>query len=103
MTRARLRSFGLTGVNLSFFLSPRGPVSRGLTVGLGPFIGFPATNSALGRGGSAPRRRSFGNRRGHGLRAFFTRHIWSMGGNVHEADINETYLQPFVSYTTQDA
>ncbi len=34
---------------------------------------------------------------------FLTRHIWSMGGNVREADINETYLQPFVSYTTQDA
>ena len=64
--------FGLTGVNLSFFVSPRGPVSRGLTVGLGPVIGFPATNSALGsqKWGLGPRRRSFGNRRGHGPRAF---------------------------------
>ena len=34
---------------------------------------------------------------------FLTRHIWSVGGNGREADVNETYLQPFVSYTTQDA
>ena len=34
---------------------------------------------------------------------FLTRPIWSVGGSATEADINETYLQPFVSYTTQDA
>jgi hypothetical protein len=33
--------FGLAGVNLSFFLSPRAPVARGLTLGLGPVAAFP--------------------------------------------------------------
>jgi hypothetical protein len=40
--------YGLSGVNLSFFVSPTAPVSRGLSVGLGPVVGFPASSSALG-------------------------------------------------------
>ena len=97
--------FGLTGVNLSFFVSPRGPVSRGLTVGLGPVIGFPATDSALGsqKWGLGPTAAIVWQPAGPWTAGFLTRHIWSVGGNVREADINETYLQPFVSYTTQDA
>ncbi len=40
--------YGLSGVNLSVFVSPTAPVSRGLSVGLGPVVGFPASSSALG-------------------------------------------------------
>jgi hypothetical protein len=97
--------WGLTGVNLSFFLSPRGPVAQGLTLGLGPVVGFPATNSALGsqKWGLGPTAAIVWQPPGPWTVGFLTRHIWSVGGNATEADINETYLQPFVSYTTQDA
>jgi hypothetical protein len=96
--------FGLTGVNLSFFLSPRAPVSSGLTFGLGPVVGFPATNSALGsqKWGLGPTA-AIVWQPGPWTIGVLTRHLWSVGDSSGEADINETYVQPFVSYTTQDA
>lgn len=30
-------------------------------------------------------------------------HIWSFAGDSDRSDINSTFLQPFVSYTTKDA
>ena len=30
-------------------------------------------------------------------------HIWSFAGEQDRADVNSTFLQPFVSYTTPDA
>lgn len=30
-------------------------------------------------------------------------HVWSVAGASDRADINSTFLQPFVSYTTKDA
>lgn len=96
---------GLTGVNLSFFVSPRGPVARGLTLGIGPVVNFPSTNSALGsqKWGLGPTAAIVWQPPGPWTIGFLTRHIWSVGGSATEADINETYLQPFISYTTQDA
>lgn len=96
---------GLTGVNLSFFLSPKGPVARGLTLGAGPAVSFPATNSALGsqKWGLGPTAAIVWQPPGPWTVGFLTRHVWSVGGSSSEADINETYLQPFVSYTTRDA
>lgn len=96
---------GLTGVNLSFFLSPQGPVAQGLSLGLGPVIGFPATDAALGsqKWSAGPTAAIVWQPAGPWTLGFLTRHLWSVGGSTHEADINETYLQPFVSYTTKDA
>ncbi len=30
-------------------------------------------------------------------------HIWSVAGDDDRADVNSTFIQPFVSYTTADA
>ncbi len=95
---------GLADVNLSFFLSPRATVARGLTLGLGPVVGFPASQSALG----SPKW-SLGPtaaivwQPGPWTVGLLTRQLWSVAGSPGEADINETYIQPFMSYTTQDA
>ncbi|MGB5984536.1 MAG: hypothetical protein WBG37_04460 [Desulfobacterales bacterium] len=32
-----------------------------------------------------------------------TNHLWSYAGQDDRADINQTFLQPFVSYTTKSA
>jgi hypothetical protein len=95
---------GFSGVNLSFFASPRATVSRDVTLGLGPVVGFPASSSALGsrKWGLGPTA-AIVWQPGPWTVGLLTRHIWSVGGSVTEADINETYLQPFLSYTTQDA
>ncbi len=95
---------GLVGTNLSSFLSPTGPAAHDLTIGLGPVVGLPASSSALGsqKWGLGPTA-AIVWQPGHWTLGFLTRHIWSVGGSTSDADINETYLQPFVSYTTQDA
>jgi hypothetical protein len=95
---------GLVGTNLSFFLSPTAPASRDLTIGIGPVIGFPATDAALGsqRWGLGPTA-AIVWQPGPWTVGLLTRHLWSVGGSAGEAAINESYLQPFVSYTTEDA
>jgi hypothetical protein len=32
----------------------------------------------------------------------FTNHIWSVAGSDSRADVNSTFLQPFLSYNTKD-
>jgi hypothetical protein len=97
--------YGLSGVNLSFFASPTGPVARGLTIGLGPVVGFPDSSSALGsqKWGLGPTAAIVWQPTGPWTLGLLARQLWSVGGNVSDADINELYLQPFLSYTTHDA
>lgn len=97
--------YGLSGVNLSFFASPTAPVAHGLTLGLGPVVGFPATSSALGsqKWSLGPTGAIVWQPPGPWTVGILVRHQWSVGGNATDADINETYLQPFLSYTTPDA
>ena len=95
---------GLADVNLSFFLSPTATIGRDLTLGLGPVVGFPASQSALGS-----QKWSLGPtaaivwQPGSWTVGLLTRQLWSVAGSSSEADINETYIQPFASYTTQHA
>lgn len=97
--------YGLAGVNLSFFASPTGPVSQGLSIGLGPVVGFPASNSALGseKWSLGPTAAVVWQPPGPWTIGVLTRQLWSVGGDVHEGDVNELYVQPFLSFTTKDA
>ena len=97
--------YGLSGVNLSFFLSPTAPVANGITMGLGPVVGFPASSSALGsqKWSLGPTAAIVWQPSGPWTLGLLVRHQWSVGGSATEADINETYLQPFLGYTTPDA
>jgi hypothetical protein len=97
--------YGIVGSNLSFFLSPRTSASQDLTIGVGPVVGFPSTNATLGsqKWGLGPTTAIVWQPPGSWTIGFLGRHVWSVGGDAQEADINETYLQPFVSYTTKDA
>jgi len=95
---------GLAGVNMSFFLSPRATVAPDLTVGLGPVVGFPASESALGsEAWSLGPTAAIVWQPGSWTFGFLTRQLWSLAPAPGQAEINEIYLQPFMSYTTQDA
>ncbi len=98
-------NYGFSGVNLSVFAVPTGPVARGLSLGLGPVVGFPDSSSALGsqKWSLGPTAAIVWQPPGGWTVGLLTRQLWSVGGSVHEADINELYLQPFLSYTTKDA
>ncbi len=93
---------GMGDITQSFFFSPREPLWRGWIVGAGPVLLLPtATTRFLGAekfslGPTAVLLRQVGGWT-YGL---LTNHLWSAAGTDHTANVNATFLQPFVSYTT---
>jgi len=97
--------FGLGDTTQSFFFSPKAPGPGGIIWGVGPVFLFPtATDWLLGgeKWGAGPTavvlRQSGGWTYG-----MLANHIWSFAGDNSRPDINSTFLQPFLSYTTPNA
>jgi hypothetical protein len=92
---------GLGDTTQSFFLSPKEPVG-GWILGAGPVMYYPtATDSALGtdKWGAGPTIVAL--RQEHGFTyGILANQIWSFAGWGPQ-NINATYLQPFLSYTTK--
>ena len=96
--------FGIGNTLQSLFLSPSLPVN-GFIWGAGPVF-YPPTNTddLLGpdRWGAGPT--AVGLWQGGGLTAgMLFNHVWTFAGAEDDPDINATFLQPFLSYTTTDA
>lgn len=93
--------WGLGDVTQSFFLSPK-ELLGGWVLGGGPVFLWPtATDSALGYGkwGAGPTVVAL--RQAHGFTyGMLVNQIWSYAG-WGEQNINATFLQPFLSYTTK--
>jgi hypothetical protein len=95
--------FGLGDTVQSFFFSPKAPTSGGWIWGVGPVALWPtSTDDALGVGklGAGPTAVLLKQKKGftYGVLA---NHIWSFAGQGNTADVNATFLQPFLSYTTK--
>ena len=93
--------FGLGDVTQSLWFSPKEPTSAGLIWGVGPVFYLPtATDPRLGAGkwGAGPTVVGL-VQRGPWTVGGLANHIWSFGGT----DINSSYVQPFLSYTTSNA
>jgi len=95
---------GFGATTQSFFLSPKTPTSFGLIWGVGPVFLIPtatdgiATNQwGAGVTGVALRQK------GPWTVGALGNHIWSLTGNDEHGEISQTFLQPFVSYTTPKA
>ena len=93
---------GLGDTTQSFFFSPKAPVG-GWILGAGPVGYYPtATESELGGGkwGAGPTIVALQQQHGftYGILA---NQIWSFAGQQDRQNINATYLQPFVSFTTK--
>jgi hypothetical protein len=93
---------GMGDITQSFFFSPKKPTSGGWIWGAGPVIYLPtATSDLLGadKWGLGPTAVFLKQEHGwtYGILA---NHIWSIGGSG-KADISNTYLQPFLTYTTK--
>ncbi len=92
--------FGLGDTLQSFFFSPKAPVG-GWIVGAGPVFLWPtSTSTDLGseKWGAGPTVVVLQQRSGwtYGI---LGNHVWSYAGHSDRADVNATFLQPFVSYT----
>jgi hypothetical protein len=92
---------GLGDTVQSFFFSPKEPVG-GWILAAGPVALWPtATDSALGSGkwGAGPTVLALRQEHGWTYGAL-ANHIWSYAG-WGDRNVNATFLQPFVSYTTK--
>lgn len=95
--------FGLGNTTQSFFLSPAKTVN-GITWGVGPVLYVPtATDELLGPDtfGAGPTAVALWQGSGWTI-GMLANQIWSITGD-EEDEINASYLQPFLSYTTKDA
>lgn len=92
--------FGLGDIVQSFFFSPKKP-TNGWIWGVGPVFNWPtATDDALGseKWGAGPTAVVLKQEKGwtYGI---LVNHIWSFAGDDDRADLNATFLQPFLAYT----
>jgi hypothetical protein len=96
--------FGLGDTTQSFFFSPSKPVN-GLVWGVGPVMYLPtATDNLLGsdKWGIGPTGLALWQGEGWTI-GMLANQIWSVAGDKNEPNINSTFLQPFIVYTTKEA
>jgi hypothetical protein len=94
---------GLSDTVQSLFFSPKAPTSGGWIWGAGPVLLLPtATDELLGteKWGAGPTVVLLKQQNGWTYGAL-ANHLWSFAGEDGRADVNATFLQPFVSYTTK--
>jgi hypothetical protein len=87
----------------SFFFSPKAPTASGWIWGAGPVFSYPsASNDLLGseKWSAGPTAILLKQVNGwtYGVLA---NHLWSFSGEDDRADVNATFLQPFLSFTTR--
>jgi hypothetical protein len=94
---------GLADTLESLFFSPKKPTSGGWIWGAGPVLQLPtATDDLLGekKWGAGPTAVLL--RQDHGWTyGALVNHVWSFAGESERPDVDRTFLQPFVSYTTK--
>jgi len=96
--------FGLGDLTVSLFFSPKKPTA-GIIWGVGPVLYLPtATDDLLGakKWGAGPTAVAL-TMRGRWTMGVLGNHVWSFAGDDDRADINNTFLQPFVAYTWPSA
>jgi len=94
---------GLADTVQSLFFSPVNPTKGGWIWGAGPVLQIPtATDDLLGeeKWGAGPTGVIL-KQQGPWSFGVLANHIWSFAGEDGRADVNRTFLQPFVSYTTK--
>ncbi|HOX55260.1 MAG TPA: transporter [Candidatus Paceibacterota bacterium] len=94
---------GLADTTQSLFFSPVKPGPGGWIWGAGPVLQIPtATDDLLGeeKWGAGPTAVVL-KQQGPWTYGTLFNHVWSFAGEERRADVNRTFLQPFVSYTTK--
>ena len=92
---------GLGDVVQSFFFSPQAPTSSGWIWGVGPVFLLPtAGEDTLGaeKWGIGPTAVALRQENGWTYGAL-ANHLWSFAGEDKRADVNASFMQPFVAYT----
>ncbi len=93
---------GLSDTVQSAFFSPKEPTEGGVTWGVGPVFLLPTgTEPLLGteKWGAGPTGVVL-KQTGPWTIGGLVNHIWSFAGNDNRADVNSTFVQPFLAYNT---
>ena len=94
---------GIGDILQSLFLSPKAPGPGGIIWGAGPVFQFPSASDELlgmGKFGLGPTAVVLRQASGwtYGMLA---NHVWSVAGDDDRVHVSQTFLQPFLSYTTK--
>jgi hypothetical protein len=96
---------GLADTIQSFFFSPQKPTSSGWIWGAGPVFLLPtATDGLLGadKWGVGPTAVAL-KQQGPWTYGMLANHIWSFAGDGDRPDVNASFVQPFLAYTSSKA
>jgi hypothetical protein len=93
---------GAGDVVQSLFFSPKAPTASGWIWGAGPVLLLPTGSNDLlttDKWGAGPTAVVLKQSNGW-TRGVLANHLWSFAGDDDRADVNATFLQPFLTYTT---
>lgn len=96
---------GTGDIVASAFFSPKAPTAGGWIWGAGPVLLLPTGSDDLltaDKWGAGPTGLVLKQQSGWTYGAL-ANHIWSFAGSGNRADVNSTFLQPFVSFSTPTA
>jgi hypothetical protein len=96
---------GIGDLFQSVFFSPKAPTAGGWIWGAGPVILAPTGSDDLltaDKWGAGPTGVVL-KQQGPWTYGMLANHVWSFAGDSDRADIDATFMQPFVSYTTPQA
>ncbi|MEJ2289761.1 MAG: hypothetical protein P8Y02_14190, partial [Deinococcales bacterium] len=96
---------GLGDTVQSVFFSPKEPTAGGWIWGAGPVLLLPTGTDDLltaDQWGVGPTGVAL-KQNGPWTYGALANHIWSVAGDDDRADVNSTFIQPFLSYTTPEA
>lgn len=94
---------GLGDILQSLFFSPKAPGPGGIIWGVGPALSLPsATDDLLGTEKFSLGPTAVALRQAKGFTyGVLANHVWSVAGDDDRAHVSQTFLQPFLSYTTK--
>jgi len=96
---------GIGDIVQSVFFSPKAPTAGGLIWGAGPVLLLPTGSNDLlttDKWGAGPTGVVI-RQQGPWTLGALANHIWSFAGNSRRDNVNATFLQPFLTYTTPTA
>ena len=96
---------GIGDIVQSLFFSPKKPTASGWIWGAGPVFLLPTGSDDLlttDKWGAGPTAVAL-HQSGPWTIGALVNHIWSFAGDDDRADVNSTFLQPFIAYTTPTA
>jgi hypothetical protein len=97
--------FGIGDIVQTLFFSPKAPTSGGWIWGAGPVFLLPTGSDDLltaDQWGAGPTALVLKQEKGWTYGAL-ANHIWSFAGDDDRSDVNATFMQPFLSYSTPTA